>query len=117
MFTYCVICTLLVLLLLRLNYDALKRLKGFKHNGHNLKQTVLAKEELWQKNFEQKVMIMRLEIRVEQYSKQLKLQQEINLKLVTRYNNLRESIIDVIELNSQLINLIVSGEDKKLRVA
>jgi exonuclease SbcC len=29
----------------------------------------------------------------------------------------RESIIDVIELNSQLINLIVSGEDKKLRVA
>jgi exonuclease SbcC len=29
----------------------------------------------------------------------------------------RESIIDVIDLNSQLINLIVSGEDKKLRVA
>lgn len=29
----------------------------------------------------------------------------------------RESIIDVIELNSQLINLIVSGGDKKLRVA
>lgn len=29
----------------------------------------------------------------------------------------RESIIDVIELNSQLINLIVSGQDKKLRVA
>ncbi|MES2796701.1 MAG: AAA family ATPase [Bacteroidota bacterium] len=29
----------------------------------------------------------------------------------------RESIIDVIELNSQLINLIVSGDDKKLRVA
>lgn len=29
----------------------------------------------------------------------------------------RESIIDVIEIESQLINLIVSGEDKKLRVA
>jgi len=29
----------------------------------------------------------------------------------------RESIIEVIELNSQLINLIVSGQDKKLRVA
>lgn len=29
----------------------------------------------------------------------------------------RESIIDVIDLNSQLINLIVSGDDKKLRVA
>jgi len=29
----------------------------------------------------------------------------------------RESIIDVIDLNSQLINLIVSGNDKKLRVA
>lgn len=29
----------------------------------------------------------------------------------------RESIIDVIDLTSQLINLIVSGDDKKLRVA
>lgn len=29
----------------------------------------------------------------------------------------RESIVDVIDIQSQLINLIVSGEDKKLRVA
>lgn len=95
MFTYIVMSTLLILLLLKLNSRAIKRLKQHRHEMENLEMLLEQKEELWNSSFEYKRISKIQDYRIQQLQDELKRQQQINIHIVSQYNSIRESIADV----------------------
>lgn len=95
MFTYSVMSTLLILVLLKLNSRAIKRLKQHKHEMKDQQMLLEQKEELWETAFEYKRISKIQEYRIQQLREELIRQQEINIHVVGQYNSIRESVIDI----------------------
>ena len=95
MFTYFVMSTLIILVLLKLNSRAIQRLKQHKHEMENLQMLAEQKEELWESSFEYKRLSKIQEYRIEQLNNEIIRQQKLNIQLITRYNFIRESVVDV----------------------
>jgi hypothetical protein len=75
-------------LLLRLNYDALKRIKEFKHDNLNITKIKLVNNELLDKLYESKRLLTLSEYR-------LKESQKTNFVLLEKYNLLKEEPYDI----------------------
>lgn len=95
MYAYIVMSVLLILVLLKLNHRAIERLKRHKHEMQNLKMLLLQKEELWDSSFEYKRLSKIQEFRIQELRNEVIRQQELNIELVTKYNSIRESVIDI----------------------
>ena len=61
----------------------------------DIKQLLEAKDEMWDEAFELKRKIKLLEWRNQQLGEQLETQKDFNIKIVSAYNRIRESTIDV----------------------
>lgn len=92
MYEYIVMSGLVILLLARLYSRAIKRLKEHKHDATTIRHLKLAKEELYDKNFEQQRAIMILEYRIEHAGKEIERQKLINLTVIDFYECNKRSI-------------------------
>ncbi len=95
MFTYSVMSTLIILVLLKLNSRAIKRLKQHKHEMRNREMLLEQKDELWDRAFEYKRLSKVQEYRIQQLREEIIRQQEMNIHLIEQYNSIRESVIDI----------------------
>lgn len=111
MSTVITMLSLVILLLTRLYFSALKRLKSQKHNSYNIKQFEAMKNELWDKNFELKRKATLLEWRLEEHRKEIIRQQKINYIIVRQYNNIRESVIDVPLKHGRFFDIHIEKEN------
>lgn len=83
--TYIVFSLLLILLLMKLNWLAYKKLKATSHYAKNLFKKEEIIEELIDKSFKLKRVNMITEYRVKQLAKELERQKKINLAIVHYY--------------------------------
>ena len=95
MFIYVVMSMLVILVLIKLNFRAIYRLKCHQHEMNDIRMLIEQKDELWDSSFEYKRLSKIQEYRIEQLNIEIKRQQKINLESIERYNSIRESIVDV----------------------
>ena len=111
MFELIVILSLVILLLARLNFDALKRLKAHKHDTRTIELLQQAKEELWDEKFILKREIMVMSIRLQEHRNEIMRQQKINYKLIAQYNHIRNSVIDVPLKHGRFFDIHIEKEN------
>jgi hypothetical protein len=101
MFEYSVMSTLLVLLLLKQNWCAQKRLKSQKHDYVNLIKKHEVHKELLEKNQILKTENYNLNIKFQQ-------QQKINFILLEKFNNIIDNAIDIPNKNNRFFAMSVN---------
>lgn len=110
MYTLTVILTLIILLLLRINFDALKKLKAREHERRNFRYLQQKQEETIEMLDEYRTITRKQSQFIEKFRKELIKQQSINLKLVTAYNNVSGSIIDIPKDKARFFSVKADGQ-------
>lgn len=110
MFTYVVMSVLVILVLIKLNFRAIYRLKCHQHEMKNIQMLIEQKEELWDSSFKYKRLSKIQEYRIEQLNMEIKRQQKINFVFIERYNSIRESVIDVPLKNGRFFAVNINKE-------